>query len=444
MLNRLVGKWMFWVAQGFLPLGRPGARMAHRLLVRAQWFDPKLDRARGWQYLIEGSWAREQGRVGDAVQLLRDAGTLLPDNDAVIANLGITLATAGRHDEAIEVLERAIRGEMDLTGEPGVWTALAWSYLRTGRAPKALDACERAVQSGADSLDLRLIHLLAQGVRRGFLPKEELGRLLRARPRMVPMVLDLTQHLAAGGSRDLARQIVRAMPQAVRVRAFGIIARSCLNLGDTATATWAVRELEAYNQPGPLAPLIRAGIALREGKTTTAVREARRAVESDARAPEGPELLARAHLVRGEWQPATEAAREALARRGTDALSGALVALAFLERGALHDARQAFMTERSGDALACAFGYATQALINALLGDGACALRLAENSLRRWDDVPSWAATVPVQEGLVVALTRTVEALEEKPAGAAEEDIKQLRAGLEALEAHAARQPGSD
>lgn len=435
MLNRLVAKWMFWVAQGFLPLGRPGARMAHRLLVVAQWFDPKLDRARGWQYLIEGSRAREQGRPEDAVQLLRDASVLLPDNDAVIANLGITLATAGRHEQAIEVLERAMRGEMDLTGEPGVWVALAWSYLRTGRAPKALDACERAVHSGADSLDLRLIHGLAQGVRRGFIARDEFSRLLRARPRMMPMVLEFAQHLAVGGSRDLARQIVRALPAPFRVRAFGIIARSCLNLGDTGTATWAVRELEAYDEPGPLAHLIRAGVALREGKTTTAVREAQRARERDARAAEGPEMLARIHLIRGEGAAATQAAQEALARRSTDALAGALVALDLLERGALHEARQVFMTERSGDALACAYGYATQGLINALHGEAARALALAGDALERWEDVPEWAASAPVRARLVVALKRTVEVLEETPDAAAGEDIARVKEGVEALEA---------
>lgn len=434
MLNRLLAKWVFWVAQGFLPLGRVGARIAQALLAVARWLDPKLDRARGWQCLIAGTRAREQGRTEDAVQLLRDASTLLPDNDAVIANLGITLATAGRYEQAIEVLERAIRGEMDLTGEPGVWVALAWSYLRTGRAPKALDAYERAAQSGADSLDLRLIYGLAQGVRRGFVAREELGRLLRARPRMMPMVLDFTQHLAVGGRRDLARQIVRALPPPFRAKAFAIIARSCLNLDDTGTALWAAREWQSHNEPGLVAPVIRAGVALREGKTTTAVREAQRAAERDARSPEGPELLARAHLIRGEWEAATQAAQEALGRRGADALAAAIVALEFLDRGALHDARQVFLVERSGDALACAYGYAAQAAINALSGNGARAVRLAADAIRRWEDVPVWVATAPVQERLAATLRRTLEALEEKPDAAQEEDIAQVRAGLEGLE----------
>lgn len=430
MLSNIIAKWLYWTAQGALPLGRLGARLARLLLIRAQLFDPKLERARGWQCLIESSIARERGDVDEAVRLLRDASEILPDNDAIIANLGITLAMAGRYDESVEVIERAMRGETDITGEPQVWVALVWAYLRSGRAPKALEACERATESQAASLDVRVLKNLALAVCRGLVQRDELRGLLRARPRMAPIVLEFAQHLAHASSHDLARQILRCLPERSQARAFHIIARSALNEGEFNTASWAARELEIRSPSDPAPPTIRSEIALQQREYDAALRHVRRALSCDAHDARALEQLARVQLIRGDWREAVVAARDAVLNKGRDALAGGICALALIEEGALRDAKRLFVVERSGDDLACAYGHAAQALILAMLGNSRDALDLAADAVDQMKGVPEWAATAPVLERFAATINRGLGLIEESGGGDSLEKIERIRAAL--------------
>ncbi len=409
MVNRLFARAFYWLAQAMIPLGRTGAGAAHWFLSQALMFDPRLDRARGWLYLIEGSMARDRGDIESAVALLRQCATILPHSDVVIANLGIALTMAGKHEEAIQVIERSMRGEADLTGEPQIWTALAWSYLRSGRAPKALDTCERAQESRAGSPEIEVIRRLAHGVKRGLIHREDLSLRLRAAPRIVPLALEFCQHLARTGERDLARQVLSCLGPSLQERAYVIIARSAMNDDDLDTASWAVRELENRHAALVTCGTLQAEIALRRGETSAALQHAAQTALKAPQSAMALEQLARVQLVAGEWNSAVEAAEKAVALKGAGALAAGLVALRMADTGQWPEARRLFHVERSGDALACAHAHAAQALLTAVTHQQPEEARsLAAAGLREALDLPDWAARPHVLERLMQSFERTV------------------------------------
>lgn len=418
---RIIGRFLYWVAQGALPLGAPGARLAHYLLTWALMFDPGLDRARGWQYLIAGSFARARGEAEEAVGFLKEASVLLPDSDVVIANLGITLTAAGRHEEAIETIERALRGETDLSEEAGAWVALVWSYLRTGRAPKALQSCDRAGDARVHSPDLELLRALAQAEARGSFSRADLGRMVRSRVRMLPVVLEYVVYLARKGSQGLARDITGCLPSRLQGRAYSIIARSALNEEDLDTALWALGELEA-REPGEVSvALMRSEVSMRRHQLDAAIRHAREAVTVAGRDPAAWEQLARVQLLRGEWEPAVLAAQESVSRGGRGALAGGMLALSLLERGMAGEARRLFLRQRSGDRLACVYAHAAQALIHACGREPEAALRVLRREIEGLRALPDWACGE-------AALVRPVRAVQEALERVSQSHVAEARA----------------
>ncbi len=409
MLTKLLAKWFFWIGQAAMPTGRIGARLARFLFVRAQFLDPKLQDARAWQCLVEAMFARARGNSKEALRLLREASDLLPANDAIIANLGIELAMAGHYDEAVQVIERAIRGELDITGEPQVWMALGWSYLRSGRAPKALQVSERAEECNAVSNDLRVIRVLAHAVCHGFVQRAQLSRLVGIRPRTLSLLLDFVQHCAQAGSRDLARQVIRCLPTPTQLRAFQVVARSALNADDHETALWALKQYEIGSPGSPYPPRVRAEIAMRQGDLQAALKNARIAL---LRAPKDARILeqaVRVYVTRGELEQALEAARSAVRARTKDALAGGIWALHLLDEGRTQEARKLFVVQRSGDGLACAYGYTAQALIAILAGNWDQGLEIAQQAVLHFSQLPEWAATPAVVDNLTPTIRQALD-----------------------------------
>ncbi len=422
-LSRALAWVLYWTAQGALPLGRLGARLAHGMLWTALAFDPRLPRARGWQLLIEGTFARERGDMAAAVPLLRQAEAELPDNDVVAANLGIALAMAGRHEEALAAIERALRRGAQIGGEPQVWVALAWSYLRTGRAPKALEACRRAAESQALSREVEGLRLLALAAGEGSWDRGEVQALLRLRPRIVPLALDLAQYLAQGGGHRAARDIVECLPSAVQTRAFAIIARSALNGDDPNTALWALKELERREPTSPTPATTRSEIALRRGNLDAALSHVREALERDPANPEALEQLVRLHLVRGEWAEATEVAERAVGGKSAGALSAGVAGLRLVEVGQAALAQRLFTTTRSGDRFACAFAHAAQALVFAHRAARRQALHAARQAIEDLAQLASWERTPAITDRLAEAVGEALALI-----GAADDPV--LRAKL--------------
>ena len=389
---KLLANLTFWLAQGALPLGRTGARMARNLLGWTLTLDRRHIRARGWLLMLDGVFARESGDALAAVSLLREASGLIPNNDAVIANLGISLTQAGRYDEAVDTIERALRGGTDIGGEPQIWTALAWAYLRSGRAPKAMEAADRALQSRAMCRDTRLLHQLGDMTARGTTASSELRMLLRACPRMLPLVLSYTQYLAHGGHHPEAKRILRHLPATIEPRAYTVIGRAALNEDDANTTLWAMKELHHLGASATLVPLLRSEVSLRRGQRDQALRQSQEAIALAANNREAAEQLVRVHVVRGEWTEATAAADRAVAAGSPGALSGGVHALHLVEQGQLDAAQRVFHVARTGNALACAVAHVAQALVFARQGAGERTPEIAAAALDYLDSLPPWEA----------------------------------------------------
>jgi tetratricopeptide (TPR) repeat protein len=393
-LTRLLARFFYWLAQGVFPLGRLGARAAAWLLDVCLAFDPHSTDAQGWRHLADGMFCRERGDVEGHVAHLRRAAILLPDNDTIGANLGMALALAGRHDEAVSILERTLRGNPDLASESQLWMALSWAYLHTGRAPKALEACDRATEHHAASPRLQVIRLLAAAACRGFVARPELTRLLRIQPACVPLVLDFLEQQVVAGSTDLARQVLGCMPESLQTRALALLARGLLNGGHWEGVEWAARELQQRQPQSELPATFRAEAALRRGDSDSARKLAQAACRDFPSKAAVWEQLARVHLARGELQQCMEVAAKAadISPGELTALAAGGAALYHLRQGNLAAARRLFAVTRSGDALACLLASAAQATILLRSGHSGRAADHVKRALEYYQDLPPWVS----------------------------------------------------
>jgi tetratricopeptide (TPR) repeat protein len=394
MLNRILARFFYWLAQGALPLGRLGARVAARLLDVSLAFDPHSTSAQGWRHLTDGMFCRERGDLEGHVEHLRRAAALLPDNDTVTANLGMALALAGRHDEAVQTIERALRGDTDLGSEPQLWMALSWAYLRSGRAPKALEACDRAIEHRATSPRLQVIRVLSVAACRGFVARPELTGLIRMQPAAMPLILDFLEQQVTGGSTDLARQVLRCVPESLQTRAVTLLARGLLNGEGLQGVEWAARELAQRQPQSELPATLRAEASLRSGDRDGALRQAQEATREFAAKGAVWEQLARVRLARGELNDALEAAGKAadISPAHLTALTAGAAALYRMRHGDLKGARKLFTVTRSGDALACVIASAAQATILQRSGQVARAADHVARALEYFGDLPNWVS----------------------------------------------------
>jgi predicted O-linked N-acetylglucosamine transferase (SPINDLY family) len=88
------------------------------------------------------------GESGKAVDLLRRAAELAPQNDSCHANLGMALGAAGRFVEA----EAALRTALQLDGRRGdSWNYLGDALLHTGRLEEAIACFRRSLEVQPDA-----------------------------------------------------------------------------------------------------------------------------------------------------------------------------------------------------------------------------------------------------------------------------------------------------
>ncbi|MFZ2489610.1 MAG: tetratricopeptide repeat protein [Anaerolineae bacterium] len=109
----------------------------------------RRSRQRGLDLLSQGARLLMQGHVGEAADKLEQAAVLLPDDPDVAINLGGAYVLLRRHNQAVNVLERASR----LAPQSAmVWTNLAAAYLGTlaisgpQQQAKAINAYEHALE----------------------------------------------------------------------------------------------------------------------------------------------------------------------------------------------------------------------------------------------------------------------------------------------------------
>lgn len=113
-------------------------------------------------------WIEEGENLDRALELVRRAVTLDPDNGAYIDSLGWGYYQLGRYEEAREALERAAR----LVQDPTVYEHLGDVYAALGRPEEARRAYRRAVELEADDPEAVERKLSALEERAGESPRE--------------------------------------------------------------------------------------------------------------------------------------------------------------------------------------------------------------------------------------------------------------------------------
>lgn len=102
-----------------------------------------------------------QGRLEDAIQVLRMGLEFIPESYSIFSGYTGYLSEAGRWDEVISVFEGSAFSQLDF--DPYVWNITGQAYLHNGDLEEALSCCERAVaideNYGAAYSNLGIIHI---------------------------------------------------------------------------------------------------------------------------------------------------------------------------------------------------------------------------------------------------------------------------------------------
>jgi len=97
--------------------------------------------------------ALRAGRTADAERGFRDLAAKYPDLGGAHANLGLILRNAGKHDESIAALERAVKAS---PRQPVFFNQLGVSYRHKGQFAKAREAYESALALDPNYADAHL------------------------------------------------------------------------------------------------------------------------------------------------------------------------------------------------------------------------------------------------------------------------------------------------
>jgi tetratricopeptide (TPR) repeat protein len=97
--------------------------------------------------------ALRAGRTADAERGFRDVAARYPDLGGAHANLGLILRNAGKHDESIAALERAVKAS---PRQPVFFNQLGVSYRHKGQFAKAREAYESALALDPNYADAHL------------------------------------------------------------------------------------------------------------------------------------------------------------------------------------------------------------------------------------------------------------------------------------------------
>ena len=410
MIAKLLAGMLYSQARWSLGLGRLGWRHGSRLLRWACALWPRHPQACHWLHFVQGKEALERGQPDRALPLLLEAERVLPVEVGVRAEIGLAQTMAGNYEQAIVVLERAVKEEQPALRED-VWSSLAWSYLKTGRAPKAREACLRAEQMDVQSPRLALMYRLATGVGLGALAVTEVAELLQRLPEAATLVLEFARQQAHEGRFRLAQAAIAAFPDEEQPHACNAIGHASLNEDDPDTAAWAADLLSRYQENGfgARAALLLSEVAIRRGDFAEAVRQAEQVEAAEPELSRGYEQAGRALLLAGEWERGVDEMIEALHRGQAGPLAAGIAALAALEVNDLTSARGIFLAQRCGDGLACAASHVAQTRLLVSEGSFPEALQVAEWSLEELEGLPAWAARPAVVQRLARVLREALQ-----------------------------------
>jgi len=404
-----LGAVVYWVAQGVLPLGRLGRAAARSALAAVVWLEPNHQEARAYYDYLQALRIFPRGETEEALMLLRRAHRAVPDDETLHLDWAVALTMANHYERAIDVLEQLASGEQART-ELQFWTALSWSYLRTGRFPAAEAAAKQASEYGVASSELRLIRSLALAAEAGWVNKDGIADVVSKGPRALGMLLEFAYYIASIGKRTEAEDLLAVLPADNRPHAWRIVTQHSLSAGDVETAEWSLEKL------GQLAPdsvdglMMGCEIALRRGQMAEAVDKAHRAVAAQPDELAVLETAGRMMVLAGQREEAFRYMTSALAEGSRDALAGGVVALYMLAQDRLDDARLVFRVQRSGDELACLYAHTATAAVLKAEDDLAEAVALAQQAWEFWDEMPQWARTEAVRQDIVSWLTQIAQA----------------------------------
>jgi tetratricopeptide (TPR) repeat protein len=97
--------------------------------------------------------ALRAGRTADAERGFRDVAAKFPELGGAHANLGLILRNAGKHEESVAALERAIKASPN---QPVFFNQLGVSYRHAGKFAKAREAYETALALEPNYADAHL------------------------------------------------------------------------------------------------------------------------------------------------------------------------------------------------------------------------------------------------------------------------------------------------
>jgi tetratricopeptide (TPR) repeat protein len=124
-------------------------------------FKAGLRRQPSWEGLYNGlGWSRfKLGRYHLAIEAFQAALDLAPDHGDALIGLGTALFELGRYELAIPPLDRGLRGMKTAMGKEALEAAaararLAWSLYYVGRHVEALNAFERALRAAPQGAGL--------------------------------------------------------------------------------------------------------------------------------------------------------------------------------------------------------------------------------------------------------------------------------------------------
>ena len=404
MLREQLAHTTYSIAQMTIGLGSVGTAVSGRLLRWCLKLQPGHAQAQAWLTYLHAVRALHEGRADEAVELLTEAVSQMPDNSAARAYLGIAYALTGACEEAIYNLEHVLRDNSALSRQGDLWAALVWSYLRTGRVPKARDACCRSVEHRVRTPRLQLLTAMTIGVQTDALPGEAIGQLLQDDPSATPMILEYAQYLASRHKNGLAQQLIESLPCCGWGAAYRVVAQSALNGSDLPTAIWATRRFRAVADDDVSEAILLSEISLRRQCTDEALAQARKAVARDEGSAEAHEQLGKVLLLRGDWSGAVAEMIEALHVGPASALAAGLAALASISAGDFTTARGLFRVQRKGDGLGVACAHVAHCRILQHHRQHTEALKLATWALQEIEQLPAHLRVGPLVERLAQEL----------------------------------------
>ncbi len=357
------------------------------------------------------------GRPDGAMQVLLPVQESSDDAE-LDALLGLAHLQQGQDARGVTFLERAVAAQ---PGNTGLKLDLAVAYLRSGQAEKALQLSSGIDRATADVRQMGLLIASLAAAKDMQHARQEIDRLLAARPRD-PQVLNLAGAFFArqgefDRARSLSQQAIDAKPNDVTA----MLARARIESAagqSNAAQSWLEKAIALDPKSVP-AHMALADLALRRGDVSGATKVLEDLRKADASAVEVRLRLARLYLQQSKAEAAATVVDE-LATLGKDRpeiLNS--IGLLYLDAGRYDEALSRFQAATAQDATTTEYWLNT-ARAQISLGNSSTAREALERALAvqpGWLPAVGVLAMLDVKEGRGAAALERVARLKAERAG---------------------------